>query len=53
MRDMHDRGLALGDIGVTDIFISDNLWIQVIYLSEYYLFSFKYYPFVASRFTVV
>lgn len=29
MRDMHDKGLAVGDITLSDILISDNLWIQV------------------------
>lgn len=30
---MHDKGLAIGDILLSDILISDNLWIQVIEVS--------------------
>lgn len=29
MRHLHDCGLALGDITLSDILISDTLWIQV------------------------
>lgn len=29
MRDMHDKGLAIGDITLSDILITNNLWIQV------------------------
>lgn len=32
MKDMHDKGLAVGDITLSDILISNNLWIQVISL---------------------
>ncbi|XP_075230863.1 WD repeat domain 81 [Lycorma delicatula] len=30
MRHLHDYGLALGDITLSDVLISDNLWIQVM-----------------------
>ncbi|XP_039300678.1 WD repeat-containing protein 81-like, partial [Nilaparvata lugens] len=30
MRQLHDNGLVLGDITLSDILISDNLWIQVM-----------------------
>lgn len=34
MRDMHDKGLAVGDITLSDILISNNLWIKVIKLDN-------------------
>ncbi|RZF35651.1 hypothetical protein LSTR_LSTR013062 [Laodelphax striatellus] len=30
MRQLHDNGLVLGDITLSDILVSDNLWIQVL-----------------------
>lgn len=30
MKALHDRGLLLGNIGLDDIFLSDNLWLQVM-----------------------
>lgn len=30
LRDMHDRGLALGEITLSDILLTDNFIIQVI-----------------------
>lgn len=30
MKTLHDRGLLLGNIGLDDIFVTQNLWIQVI-----------------------
>lgn len=32
MRHLHDYGLALGDITLSDVLISDSLWIQVCIL---------------------
>lgn len=31
-RDLHDRGLALGEITLSDILITDNFTIQVYFL---------------------
>lgn len=30
MKTIHDRGLLLGNIGLDDIFVTDNLWLQVM-----------------------
>lgn len=30
MKTLHDRGLLLGNIGLDDIFVTENLWLQVI-----------------------
>lgn len=30
MKTLHDRGLFLGNIGLDDIFLTDNLWLQVM-----------------------
>lgn len=30
LRNLHDRGLFLGNIGLTDIFLTENLWLNVI-----------------------
>lgn len=30
MRTLHERGLLLGNIGLDDIFLRDNLWLQVM-----------------------
>lgn len=30
IRTLHDRGLFLGNIGLTDIFLTENLWLNVI-----------------------
>lgn len=30
MKTFHDRGLLLGNIGLDDIFVTNNLWLQVI-----------------------
>lgn len=30
LRTLHDRGLFLGNIGLTDIFLTENLWLNVI-----------------------
>jgi hypothetical protein len=30
MRDSHDRGLALGDITLSDMLLTEGLWLQAI-----------------------
>lgn len=30
MKTLHERGLLLGNIGLDDIFVTDNLWLQVM-----------------------
>lgn len=30
MKTLHDRGLLLGNIDLDDIFVTENLWLQVI-----------------------
>lgn len=39
---MHDKGLAIGDITLSDILITNNLWIQVSLLQLLFRLSSNY-----------
>lgn len=38
-RDLHDRGLALGEISLSDILVTDNFTIQVYFTSHIRVYS--------------
>lgn len=40
-RDLHDRGLALGEITLSDILVTDNFTIKVYFVPCIYLYTTK------------